>query len=37
LIHGYDDVDMSILWQILQKDLPALVTDIEAVVKAEDA
>src|SRR5262245_16368633 len=24
LIHGYDQVDLDILWQILQRDLPPL-------------
>jgi len=25
LIHGYDSVDMDILWQVLVEDLPALI------------
>lgn len=25
LIHGYDNVDLDILWQILSKDLPVLI------------
>lgn len=25
LIHGYDKVDLDILWEILQKDLPRLI------------
>ena len=32
LIHGYDAVDMGILWQILQKDLPPLVQSLEGIV-----
>jgi len=30
LIHGYDSVDMDILWQIVQHDLPPLITTLEA-------
>ena len=29
LIHGYDSVDMDILWQILDQDLAPLVTELE--------
>jgi uncharacterized protein with HEPN domain len=28
LIHGYDDVDMDILWQILKHDLPTLIEEM---------
>lgn len=29
LIHGYDSVDMDILWNILSSDLPLLVAELE--------
>ena len=32
LIHGYDSVDMDILWQIIQFDLPPLITALEAII-----
>lgn len=32
LIHGYDSVDLSILWRIVQDDLPPLVTTLESIV-----
>ena len=32
LIHGYDSVDLSILWRIIQDDLPLLVTALESIV-----
>ena len=28
LIHGYFDVDLDIIWQILSKDLPAVIPEI---------
>lgn len=31
LIHGYDSVDMDILWQILKCDLPPLVRSLAAI------
>jgi uncharacterized protein with HEPN domain len=32
LIHGYDAVDMDILWQILKQDLPPLISELENLV-----
>lgn len=29
LIHGYDEVDFDILWQIVTRDLPPLVETLE--------
>ncbi len=33
LIHGYDVVDLDILWQITSEDLPALVARLEALLR----
>jgi uncharacterized protein with HEPN domain len=30
LIHGYDEVDFDILWQIVSRDLPRLIEVLEA-------
>jgi uncharacterized protein with HEPN domain len=32
LIHGYDEVDFDILWQIVTQDLPPLVKSLERIV-----
>ena len=32
LIHAYDQVDLDILWQIVTKDLPSLLAELEKVV-----
>jgi uncharacterized protein with HEPN domain len=32
LIHGYASVDMDIVWEILRRDVPALVTALEQIV-----
>jgi uncharacterized protein with HEPN domain len=32
LIHGYDAVDLDILWNIIQYDLPPLIEDLEMIV-----
>jgi uncharacterized protein with HEPN domain len=29
LIHGYDAVDLDIVWQIIQTDLPALIEALD--------
>lgn len=31
LIHGYDSVDMDILWEILQKDIPSLAAQLQKI------
>jgi len=36
LIHGYDSVDMGIVWQILREDLPRLIEDLRAIPGVED-
>ena len=31
LIHGYDNVDFDILWQIITYDLPPLIAELEKI------
>ena len=33
LIHGYDNVDVDVLWGILVSDLPPLITSLETIFK----
>ena len=33
LVHGYDAVDVDILWDIVQQDLPPLIERLEAIVQ----
>jgi uncharacterized protein with HEPN domain len=35
LIHGYDSVDFDILWQIVDRDLPELITQLQVLVSGE--
>jgi uncharacterized protein with HEPN domain len=35
LIHGYDAVDLDILWQILHEDIPPLITNLTRLVSPE--
>jgi uncharacterized protein with HEPN domain len=37
LIHGYDAVDLDILWQIIMHDLPPLVATLETIVATSDS
>ena len=30
LIHGYDAVDLGVIWSIIERDLPALVRELES-------
>jgi uncharacterized protein with HEPN domain len=31
LIHGYNNVDLEILWDTVKEDLPALITELEGI------
>ncbi len=35
LIHGYDQVDHSILWDTIEFDLPPLITELEKILESE--
>jgi uncharacterized protein with HEPN domain len=35
LIHGYDTVDLSIVWHILRDDVPLLVRNLESVLDSD--
>ncbi len=35
LVHGYDDVNLDILWKIIQNDLPPLIEQLRAIVGEE--
>lgn len=35
LTHGYDKVDLDILWTIIQDDLPPLITQLEAILSQQ--
>ncbi len=36
LIHGYDTINLDILWQILSEDLPALITQLKRIIKSQE-
>jgi len=35
LVHGYDEVDLDVLWQILQVDLPPLILELRKALGEE--
>ena len=37
LIHGYNQVDFDIMWDILQEDLPQLVNQVEKALETDKA
>jgi len=36
LIHGYDQIDLDIIWQILTRDLPLLIAELERIISQEE-
>lgn len=36
LIHGYFDVDLNIVWQIVTTDLPALIDELKKIIPSEE-
>lgn len=36
LIHGYADVDLELVWQVVMEDVPPLVAALELLVPPED-
>jgi uncharacterized protein with HEPN domain len=36
LIHGYDAVDLDILWAIIQRDLTPLIVELDEIVSSYD-
>jgi uncharacterized protein with HEPN domain len=35
LIHGYDVIDLDIVWSILSSDLPTLIGELERMLKKQ--
>jgi len=33
LIHGYDQVDLSVLWDTVKEDLPPLIAELEKILE----
>lgn len=33
LVHGYDAVDLDVLWSVVKIDLPVLVAQIESLIE----
>ncbi|MXY50451.1 MAG: DUF86 domain-containing protein [Gemmatimonadetes bacterium] len=36
LVHGYDAVNLDILWNIIRNDLPSLITELEDIIDEEN-
>jgi uncharacterized protein with HEPN domain len=36
LVHGYDDIDLDILWATIQDSLPPLIRELESVLAERD-
>jgi uncharacterized protein with HEPN domain len=35
LVHGYDQVDLDVLWDTIEYDLPSLVSELERILEPE--
>ena len=36
LVHGYDEVDLTVLWDIIENNLPSLIADLEGIIASID-
>ena len=36
LIHGYDEINLDLIWQIVQKDFPPLIEALEKIPEVKD-
>lgn len=36
LVHGYFEIDLDIVWAVIEKDLPPLKTEIEAILSQSE-
>lgn len=36
LAHGYDEIDLDIVWQVLTNELPPLIRQLEAILSSEE-
>ena len=37
VIHRYDDIDMEIVWETVEQDIPRLITQLEGLVSEESS
>jgi len=35
IIHGYDNINLDIVWSVVQDDLPLLIEELEAIVRGK--
>lgn len=35
LVHGYDEVDLDVLWDTIEFDLPPLITTLQQILESE--
>jgi len=36
IIHGYDNINMEIVWNVVKNDLPLLIGELEAIVRGSE-
>ena len=36
LIHGYEDINLDIVWQVLTEDLPPLIVELERILATKE-
>ncbi len=37
VVHGYDTVDLNVVWQVVKSDLPQLLRDLDAIIAQEES
>jgi len=36
LIHGYDLINHSLVWEVIQRDVPVLLAEVAALLRADE-
>jgi uncharacterized protein with HEPN domain len=36
LVHGYDEIDLDVVWQVIQQDLPPLIENLKSILPSSN-
>ncbi|MGH7491103.1 MAG: HepT-like ribonuclease domain-containing protein [bacterium] len=36
LVHGYDEIDLDVVWEVIQQDLPPLIEELKRILPSSN-